>query len=260
MRRAHNKLDETSKRYGRWLVIKEAASQVSPSGNTKAMWLCKCDCGTERAVAGADLRKGKSVSCGCYSKELTLKRCLKHGSCDSKPYKAWANIKNRCLSKGTPDYAYYGDLGITICERWKDSFQNFYNDVGDPPTELHTIDRIDVTKGYSPENCRWATRKEQTRNRRCTIKYTYEGVTKPSGEWDEEMGLPMGTIHGRISSLGWSLEKALLTPLKDSLTDRPDIIKYHLLEGKSVEEVQERLNLSKWIVEDCAADMGWECL
>lgn len=241
---AHNRIDLSGQVFGRWSVIRSAPSKVGPTGKKKAMWFCKCSCGTERAVSGADLRNGKSVSCGCYSEELKRQR-RKHGKAKSKVYKTWGNMKNRCLNEDTPDYKYYGAMGVTICDEWASSFENFYKDMGDPPTPEHTLERKDVEKGYSPENCIWATRKEQTRNRKCTIKYEYKGESKAASQWDEDLGLPLGTVHNRVTKLGWDVEKAIETPIK---THSKDWIEKLYLLGFHTDEICIALGVKRaWV-------------
>lgn len=150
-------IDRTGARYGRWVAIKyEGAGR----------WLSRCDCGTERVIRIADAVAGKSVSCGCYAEETRGQKLKTHGMSESRVYNIWLHMRGRCLRKNNHRYPQYGGKGITICERWG-KFENFYADMGEPPHD-HSIDRIDNTKGYSPENCRWAAQKTQVHNSKST--------------------------------------------------------------------------------------------
>ena len=127
-------------------------------------------------------------------------------------YSAWVNMRQRCNNPNRPDYGRYGGRGISHIDRWAD-FSNFLQDMGEPP-KGYTLERIDNSKDYSPENCKWATRKEQSRNRSITAKITYKGVTKPVGEWAEEIGMTPKNLYKRVFTRGWDIEKAFTQPLK----------------------------------------------
>ena len=176
-------------------------------------WLCRCACGNEAIVKTCNLNNGHTQSCGCLRTQATVERTMTHGLTGSKVYRAWEHIKTRCYNPNYHATDKYQGRGIEVCERWLNSFEAFYSDMGDPPTPKHMLERIDNDGSYSPDNCRWATRKEQMRNRSNTVRLTYGGTTKPLIEWAEQFGLPVTTLRARIRR-NWSIERALTTPVK----------------------------------------------
>lgn len=165
-----------------------------------------CTCGNLFLAYKASLLDGGTRSCECKKK---LGR-PKHGKCCSKVYRAWYAMKTRCTNRNAPGYKNYGGRGITICERWQ-TFENFFADMGDVPPGC-SLDRIDNNKGYTPENCRWADRKTQARNRRFCVFLTHDGETKHINEWAEELGISTTTIRSRYVN-GWTTEKIVTTKL-----------------------------------------------
>lgn len=149
----------TGRRFGRWQVLNESPS----SGNVR--WLCVCDCGVSRSVTSSNLLHGLSTSCGCRKDEVTIARSTVHGRYGTPAYNSWRGMVSRCTNESQNSYKYYGGRGVTICERWRE-FAAFYEDMGDPPANGYSIDRIDVNGDYEPGNCRWADQATQVRNRR----------------------------------------------------------------------------------------------
>jgi hypothetical protein len=156
----------TGKRFSRLVVIKRAAKNLGQ----KVAWLCKCDCGNTQVVRGSDLKMGKHRSCGCLQLEAVTKHGnTQHGKRPSLTYTSWQMMKTRCLNPAHVSYPEYGGRGITFCQRWND-FSLFLQDMGARPSKRHSIERIETDGNYEPENCYWATPKQQAANRRKTKK------------------------------------------------------------------------------------------
>lgn len=185
-------------------------------------WLCKCDCGNEKEIRELSIRFCQVLSCGCIKAEVARtngRKVQTHGhavtdySMRSAEYKTWCSMKSRCYNPNFPNYSDYGGRGITVCARWRKSFEAFFKDMGPRPLGgvRYTIERKDNSKGYTPANCVWATYHTQARNRRSNHKLTYNGKTQTITEWALEVGMSKVTLCWRINQ-GWPLDRAL-TPL-----------------------------------------------
>jgi hypothetical protein len=127
-------------------------------------------------------------------------------------YKAWMAMNERCANVNHQSYSFYGGRGITVCERWRVSFQSFYEDMGPRPSRHHSLDRIDNDAGYFPDNCRWATKSEQQNNIRSNRPITFRGETLNLSQWARKMGLPSDALSRRLND-GWTVEDALTKPI-----------------------------------------------
>ncbi len=207
----HNK-DLTGKTFGHWTVINYECTKDSHS-----YWQCQCKCGTVKLVNGPRLRQGRSTSCGCLRAERCRALSFKHGEAthgaETVEWKTWIGMLGRCVNPQHVNYKYYGARGIKVCERWKEWYEHFLSDMGRRPSRTHSIDRIDNDGDYCPENCRWATRREQNANRRNNKFLTALGKTQIMIEWERETGLGEATIRARLRR-GWTPDKAVSEPLE----------------------------------------------
>lgn len=197
-------LDITGQRYGRLVAIKKVAKTCHG-----AKWLCKCDCGNEIITTTGCLRSGNTKSCGCISREKVIERNMTHGKAHQRIYNIYMAMKQRCYYRNSIGYQDYGERGIAICPEWlgEHGFQNFYDwSMNNGYTDNLTLDRIDNNKGYSPNNCRWATRKEQANNKRNNRFIEYNGEAHTLAEWAEITGMYHKTIAYRLDK-GYPLEQ-----------------------------------------------------
>lgn len=189
--------------FGRLEVL--AVGQVPFTYRYKA--ICVCKCGKCVSVRFDALLSGVTTSCGCYQKE----RSFIHGGSKNGHVGRWRHMMNRCYDTQDAAYKNYGGRGIFVCDRWHDSI-NYISDILDGYFKGAELDRIDNNKGYSPENTRWTTRKENCRNRRTNRNITFNNETKCVAEWSELTGIPLNVIYDRLNS-GWSNKDALTKPV-----------------------------------------------
>lgn len=199
--------------FGSWTVIgPETKSRRNPRG-FRYYILCRCVCGKEKPVPIEALKYRRSKSCGCQRKNT-----LTHGLSGTAEYLTWLRMKQRCYDKNCTRYEYWGGRGIKVCDQWKHSFTQFLEDMGPKPASHYSLGRIDNAKNYSPDNCSWVTPKEQSRNTRRNRRFTHNGLTLTLVEWSELTGISRTTITQRIDACGWSVEKALTTPVLKRIT------------------------------------------
>jgi len=200
-------------RFTHWSVIREVDPIPRQDGHRLRRILCRCDCGTERVVLLMSLRKGASTCCGCIGNQKIGARRRTHGQCAdyrrTKTYDVWNNMMARCYNPKGSGYENYGGRGIKVCERWRD-FKNFYADMGERPAGK-SLDRIDNDGHYAPENCAWRSAAEQIRNRRTTVRLTWQGETLTVPEWAERLGVTYKFLEHR-REMGWSVERIFSQP------------------------------------------------
>lgn len=190
--------NETGKRYGRLTVIEQTPVPERVKEKRQGFWLCRCDCGNTIVTNGSNLRRGDTVSCGCYNRDYEAKQGKKPKRLHHLPeYNIWNHMKRRCHNPNDGNYIHYGARGITVCAEWRDSFEAFYAHVGPRPGPEYTIDRIDVNGNYEPGNVRWTTIAVQNRNRRDSIRLTHDGRTQVISDWAREYGVPVGKATRR---------------------------------------------------------------
>jgi hypothetical protein len=212
------KINIDGKRFGRMVALWHSYTirkKYGKKATYKDYYECVCDCGTRKASCKHDLLIGDANSCGCLGVEARLAASKKHGASRSDIYGTWGNIIERCTNPKNPGFKNYGGRGITICERWRSSFESFRDDMGPKPTPKHTVERRDNNKGYSPENCSWETMLVQMRNNRRNVYFEIGGEKKTMQAWCDQFGIRRYVAYQRYKKLGWTIEEALgLVPYK----------------------------------------------
>lgn len=204
--------DLTGRSFGRLTVIEFAFNRKK-----KVYWYASCNCGSRKViiVAANNFRNGHITSCGCYRRERMIERRRSPLIANHrKEYKTWRMMKARCYDPNHHSFHRYGGRGISVCQRWLNSFEYFIGDMGKAPSSSHSIDRTDNDGNYSPENCRWATKKEQSRNRGNNRVISYKGESLPLIVWAERFSLPGYIISSRLKK-GWDVERAFCTPIQE---------------------------------------------
>jgi hypothetical protein len=199
-------------RFGRLTVINDTRIMYGEAYYSASE--CLCDCGGRKTTSNTNLKKGLTKSCGCIQKEFTIKRCTKHGlKTRNNPhpiYRTWTAMHTRCSSPKCKNWADYGGRGITVCSEWND-FESFSSDMLPSWKRGLSLDRIDNAKGYSKENCKWSTSKEQNSNKRNVHPVSFGGETRTLADWGRYLGGTCDLIYVRLKR-GWTMERALSTP------------------------------------------------
>ena len=201
-----NFIDMTGRRFGRLVVLERAGSDA----HGKPTWLCRCDCGRETTVDGTSLRRGRTMSCGCYQREIVSRANKTHGMRGTRLYRVWAGMKTRVMNENAPNFKFYGGRGISVCDEWLE-FEPFQSwALANGYTDSLTIDRINVNGDYEPGNCRWVTKAQQHNNMRSNRIITFMGEAYTLTEWSKLLGINRATLHGRLQRL--PPEEAFLMP------------------------------------------------
>lgn len=220
----NNIIDLTGKIFGKLTVIEMVPMPSYLKSKGRAHWRCLCSCGNETIVCGSLLSKGSTKSCGCYRIEkvsTTGGLCIKY----PKEYKIWCNIKTRTTNKNRDSFRYYGGRGIKMCNRWKKSFASFLNDMGPRPVgELHTIhiDRIDNNGGYTPENCRWTTAKENSLNSSVPkfLIDPFDGEVLCIADMSRKYNININTFYHRIRNKKLTLIDAITKTARTKILNK----------------------------------------
>lgn len=206
--------DLTGHTFNKLTVIGFNGWRVFRSGKRQPIWQCKCACGAFTEVLGPNLVTGHTQSCGCFQEQRRTESHTIHGharkGAETKLYRVWSGMKQRCSDPNSPSWQYYGAKGIQV--KWN-SFEEFLADMGPSFKPGLTIDRLNNSKHYCKENCRWATPAQQNLNYSRNRRLTLNGVTKTMKEWAQEITIPYGTLQARLK-MGWSDSDALTTPVR----------------------------------------------
>lgn len=198
--------------FGRLRVL----SGAGRNRHGQPLWKCACTCGQVCTILQAQLRSGRTQSCGCLQRQRTSQANTKHGHRrggkhkDSPEYRTWLNMLRRCSDPKDKNFPRYGARGISVCEEWRKSFVRFLADMGPKPSPIHSIDRIDNDGSYAPHNCRWATPREQTLNSRVARILEHRGLSLCLTEWAERLGITQQALSWRLRN-GWERQLALTT-------------------------------------------------
>ena len=242
--------------YGNWTVL-EGPRKLSPEDDVKKC-RCRCVCGEIREVSFKNLQRGLSKSCGCTTGKKTHLGGRKHGLSKSNIYVTWRNMLLRCQKETDPHYKNYGGRGIKVCERWQ-TFENFYEDMGDKPTQEHSIERINNSGDYEPGNCRWATLKEQANNRRSNHIVTYQGNEVTLMELANITGINHQTLWNRIVLKHMDVAAATALPIKvfekkqkffTYKGETKTVAQWAAEYGMSMQTLWHRLFMHKWTIEE----------
>ncbi len=197
-------------KFGHWTVLSTYFKRRGSKNRQRT--ISQCSCGKLKHHWTDNLMSGQSKSCGCQRRNR-----LTHGGTSGGPspeYRAWQRMKQRCDYEGTLRYERWGGRGIKVCDRWHGSFPNFLADMGPKPGRGYSLERRDNDASYESDNCYWATGKQQSRNTYRSRKLTLNKQTLTVVEWSEVTGIGSTTIRARIDNYGWSIKKALTTPVR----------------------------------------------
>lgn len=204
-------VDLTGQRFTRLCVLKRGTPKQDGK-YFRPTWDCICDCGSTKTILEKCLKSGHTKSCGCLQRDTASEYSRTHGLSHLPEYDTWCHIIARCEKPDGKSWNNYGGRGITMCPQWRESFECFLQDMGRKPTPQHTIERVNNDKGYSPDNCIWATMAVQNTNKRNIRYFTLDGETLHMTDWAHRLGTRTATIVKRLNR-GWTIRQALLTPI-----------------------------------------------
>ena len=205
-------IDLTGQRFGR-LTALYRDDFIKKDGKKETAYICRCDCGQTKKILAYNLKSGHTVSCGCQSLENRTKARTTHHKTNTRLYRIWRGMKTRCENQNDYHYEFYGKRCIKVCDEWQ-KFEPFYDwAMNNGYTESLTLDRIDNNGNYEPNNCRWATVKEQCNNRRTSRFIAHNNVSHTLAEWANIANMKPETLAYRINN-GWPMDEALNTPVR----------------------------------------------
>lgn len=202
-------LHRVGEQHGSRTILGGSFPVCTKSGNSARYVVVKCSCGNADIVLLENALRSRSCKV-CHGRRLNRDHCTTHGGKRLPEYAVWQRMKRRCYYPRDDSFSFYGRRGVRVCDRWKNSFANFLSDMGPRPTQNHSIDRVDVDGDYSPENCRWATTKEQSRNTRRNKIIT---VSMCVTDWANLVGISRETISARLKA-GWEPRDALFRSVR----------------------------------------------
>lgn len=202
-------IDRTGQQFPHFTVLR-LDRVIRTEKSIRTYWWCECEC---RKIWSANAGQLKHIkSCGCLARVALLKSVTTHGRKGTVEHNTWNRIQQRCTNSNAPDYPRYGGRGIQMCERWRNSFEAFYADMGARPGKGYSIERKENNGHYEPDNCRWATAKEQSNNRRNNHPVTHNGKTLTLTQWAEIKKMNPSTLSSRFQK-DMGVEDALNTPI-----------------------------------------------
>jgi hypothetical protein len=201
-------VDIEGQRFNRLTVVSYAGRF-----NKQHAWNCLCDCGNETVVRGANLKNSSVQSCGCLRVDVSSVVHRKHGKSETAEFKIWLHILERCNPKYKEIHKNYAGRGISVCERWLNSFENFLLDMGTRPTPDHSIERKNNAGDYTPDNCKWATRIEQGNNKRNNRLIEWRGEVNTVAQWGRILGVDPKRLQLRLG-YGWPIDRVMMEPAR----------------------------------------------